>query len=284
MSEFTEKLKAFMQENHLSRREVGQLLGVSHASISMWLNEQTKPSNKRMKDIEEMFKIGEERKTMGTFQNNDWKKNGSGYYDPTAVKAIKNVENGGVGMKICRGDIFYINKSGNVTGSAMEAGRPAVIVSNDTNNKFSETVEVVFLTGHAKNTQPTHVNLVCRVPSTVLCEQINTVAKERIGDFVRCCTVEEMAAIEKAMLVSLGIEAYAGAEHENEIAELRMMLEDSEKNLKKKQEHLLKMQDEIEILKKTPDPCVQTEMTRMTTERDLYKSLYEQMLEKLIER
>lgn len=43
------------------------------------------------------------------------KRNGAGYYDPTAFQAIKNTEKGAKKtMEIYRGDIFYIkkNKSG----------------------------------------------------------------------------------------------------------------------------------------------------------------------------
>jgi mRNA interferase MazF len=46
----------------------------------------------------------------------------------------------------------------------------------------------------------------CKVPSTALCEQIDTVSKGRLGNYVRKCTDEEMDAIDKALMYSLGIE------------------------------------------------------------------------------
>lgn len=56
-----------------------------------------------------------------------------------------------------RGDIFYVMK-GNNCGSEMEAGRPAIIVSNNLNNNNSDIVEIVYLTTQPKPELPTHVN------------------------------------------------------------------------------------------------------------------------------
>lgn len=107
--------------------------------------------------------------------------------------------------EIKRGEIYYIEPY-YTTGSEQRGDRPAVIVSNRMNNEHSTTVEVVFLTTKPKNDLPTHVtvNGTGRV-STALCEQISTVAVERIGHFCGVCSKQEMASIETAMLISLGI-------------------------------------------------------------------------------
>ena len=107
---------------------------------------------------------------------------------------------------IKRGDIFYIaNSKYYATDPENEAGRPAIIVSNDILNKSSSVVEVVYLTTRDKKPMPTHVGIICKIPSTALCETIYTVTKDRIGDFIKSCSAEEMAAIDKAMAVSLGL-------------------------------------------------------------------------------
>lgn len=110
--------------------------------------------------------------------------------------------------EILRGDIFYIEASTNFTrGSEQWTGRPAVIVSNDHNNKYSNTVEVVYLTTQPKKDLPTHTTIYgTSKRSTTLCEQISTIDKSRIGDFVGRVTGEEMEEINKALLISLGIE------------------------------------------------------------------------------
>lgn len=109
-------------------------------------------------------------------------------------------------LEVYRGDIFYIT-AGSYVGSEQKSGRPGIIVSNDTANKHSPNVEVVFLTSQEKKPLPTHVEVICKVPSTALCENIQTVSKERLGDFVKSCTTSEMKKIDEALLLSLGIEA-----------------------------------------------------------------------------
>lgn len=111
-------------------------------------------------------------------------------------------------MSIKRGDIYYVEYAPTV-GSEQHSGRPAIVVSNDTNNKFSEVVEVVYMTAQAKGEHlPTHVAIRgLTKPSTALCEQITTVAKSRLGNLAGLCTDEEMAMIDRALAISLGIEA-----------------------------------------------------------------------------
>lgn len=109
-------------------------------------------------------------------------------------------------MKIRRGEIYYIESGFQTTGSEQRPGRPAIIVSNDMNNEFSSTVEVVYLTTQPKHDLPTHVSIrSLKRDSTALCEQITSVAVERIGDFCGEVCESEMRAIEAAMLNSLGL-------------------------------------------------------------------------------
>lgn len=105
-----------------------------------------------------------------------------------------------------RRDIYYVAPTYAETGSEMWSGRPAVIVSNDQNNKCSPTVEVCYLTTRHGETLPTHViTHATGKQSTVLCEQITTVDKSRLGDGGMRCSAKEMAQIDKALRVSLGL-------------------------------------------------------------------------------
>lgn len=115
-------------------------------------------------------------------------------------------------MDFIRGSIWYV-ESGYSTGSEQRPGRPAIIVSNDANNKHSSTVEMVYLTTAPKHDLPTHVTIrsTSRV-STAICEQITTVATERIGSYCGTVTDAEMSSIETAMLISLGLAPAAGAD------------------------------------------------------------------------
>jgi mRNA interferase MazF len=115
-------------------------------------------------------------------------------------------------MEIYRGDIFYVRRSPLGTyGSEQDAGRPAVIVSNDKGNKFANHVEIVYLTGQEKKPLPTHATVMCDMPSIALCESVLTVDKTRLGEYIRCCSKQEMADIDRALMISLGLETPVNA-------------------------------------------------------------------------
>ena len=106
-----------------------------------------------------------------------------------------------------RGDIHYIHRAP-TTGNEIktEKARPAVIVSNNSLNHHAGVVEVVFLTTKPKKEQATHVTVECKgVTSTALCEQINTVSTQRVGDYCGTCTADEMKRIDNALMASLDI-------------------------------------------------------------------------------
>lgn len=155
-------------------------------------------------------------------------------------------------MSYKRGEIFYIERAGDSYGSEQQAGRPAIVVSNDKNNEYSSTLEVVYLTTQPKTELPTHIDIrSTKKNSIALCEQIHTVSAQRVGDFVGNCSEYEMQMIDAALLISLGI--------------------DFEKQQEESKQEAVKP----ETSKESGDVVV-----RLTTERDIYKALYEQMLER----
>lgn len=146
--------------------------------------------------------------------------------------------------RVKRGEIYYIaHAKCYSTDPSNAAGRPGVIVSSDELNRHSDSVEVVYLTSQEKKPMPTHTEVLCKTPSTALCETIYTIHKDRLGDFVRCCTDAEMEGINAAMLCSLGITAPT-------------------------------VEVEREVEKDTP----------VAVERNLYKTLYEQLLDRMTAR
>lgn len=88
-----------------------------------------------------------------------------------------------------RGEVWHINGHGRTCGSEQHSDRPAVIVSNDKNNKNSGTVEIVYITTQWKRGLPTHCTIrATGRENTVLCEQIHTVAVERLERYIGKCT------------------------------------------------------------------------------------------------
>lgn len=106
-----------------------------------------------------------------------------------------------------RGDVYWVENEWS-TGSEQRGTRPAIIVSNDYGNKFGSVVEIVYLTTAKKRDLPTHVELYIdslRRSSTALCEQICSISKDKIKDFIGTVGDRDMLRINKAMLISLGI-------------------------------------------------------------------------------
>lgn len=107
---------------------------------------------------------------------------------------------------IRRGDIYYINNNRGQVGSEMKKDRPAVIVSNDMNNRYSNEVTVVFLTTQPKKEMPTHVKIRSTGRTSVaLCEAPTTIDKKRVNNFVGRASWSEMRAIGKGLDIALDL-------------------------------------------------------------------------------
>ena len=111
--------------------------------------------------------------------------------------------------KIMRGEIYYADLSP-VIGSEQGGLRPVLVLQNNVGNKHSPTVIVAVITSRlGKAKLPTHVKLggsYLAKDSMVLLEQIRTIDKRRLLEYIGHVTSDEMALIETALLVSVGVE------------------------------------------------------------------------------
>lgn len=186
-----------------------------------------------------------------------------------------------------KGDIFYIYPK-DYTECEQRGGRPAIIVSNNVGNDHSPVVEIVYLTGQEKKELPTHVKIdSAKIPSVALCEQITTVSKTRIGQFINSVTQNELQEIDRAMLLSLDINS--NIKGTKVLEAWGKMLddltsEDEEGRFVKKV-----MEVDIPVPKVPNTPMVpipvNTEMDpkyiQACTERDVYKELYMNLLKEI---
>ena len=107
-----------------------------------------------------------------------------------------------------RGDIFYADLSP-VVGSEQGGTRPVLIVQNDTGNKHSPTVIAAAITSQTgKARLPTHINIAggsvgLSKDSVILLEQIRTIDKKRLRDYI--CHVDRklMIEVEAALKISM---------------------------------------------------------------------------------
>ena len=107
-----------------------------------------------------------------------------------------------------RGEIYYIHAQP-VVGSEQAGGRPGIIVSNDMGNEYSRTVEIVFLTTKDKKPLPTHIKIDdykragLNKESQILAEQIITVSKEQVGEYIGSLEQGTMDKLNRALSISL---------------------------------------------------------------------------------
>ncbi|GHT59847.1 mRNA interferase [Bacteroidia bacterium] len=120
---------------------------------------------------------------------------------------IRNITHG-ITHDIVRGDVFYADLSP-VRGSEQGAFRPVVVIQNDVGNKASPTIIIAAVTLQTKNRLPTHVYLrnvgFLRDGSVVLLEQIRTVDKERLGNYLGRLEADWLRKIDGALALSVGL-------------------------------------------------------------------------------
>ena len=111
--------------------------------------------------------------------------------------------------QIKRGDIYYA-KLKNTIGSVQGRIRPVVILQNNKGNKHSPTLIVATITSKSlkKRSLPTHVVFRTKglpVESIVQLEQITTIDKKQLLNFVNQMPTVVMDKVDEAIRVSLSL-------------------------------------------------------------------------------
>ena len=183
---------------------------------------------------------------------------------------------------IRRGEIFYIARGGATNGSEQFADRPAVVVSNDENNKHSGVIEVVYMTTQPKTDLPTHVTVrsTGRL-STVLCEQVSSVSTDRVNNYIGQVSEQEMKNIDIALMISLQLSG--GGKTSKQYNET---IQKQQEEIEYYRNKIQAMQQSLEEKKneKPQEAAGETSeiVVRLETERNTYKALYEQLFERML--
>ena len=112
--------------------------------------------------------------------------------------------------EIQRGDLYYAELDP-VVGSEQAGTRPVLVVSNDIGNQYSPVIVIVPITSRriGKKQLPTHVEV--KIPellkndSTALTEQIRTIDKLRLKEYIGSLPDCLMTAVDQALAISIGI-------------------------------------------------------------------------------
>ena len=109
-----------------------------------------------------------------------------------------------------RGDMYYADL-GKGVGSEQEGYRPVLIIQNDVGNRHSPTVIIASITSKAdaKVKQPTHYFINAenglKLPSIVLLEQLRTISKHRLEDYIGRLDEKHIRGVNRALAVSVGL-------------------------------------------------------------------------------
>lgn len=112
---------------------------------------------------------------------------------------------------IRQGDVWFVEAApvpgGGSIGNEMWSGRPGVVVSNDTINKRSGVVQIVYLTSSKRR----HIN-VTHVPvcannqqSVAVCNQVTNIDTSRLTNYIGHITGHELQEIQNGIAFTLGL-------------------------------------------------------------------------------
>ena len=114
-------------------------------------------------------------------------------------------------MDVKWGDVIYVDVGNEAKGSEQKGNRPAIIIQNDTGNRYSPTTIVAFITSQEKRYLPTHVIVKpwqsgLNEVSTIMLEQIKTIDKSRIISKVGNIETDWLKEkIKKSLTISFGM-------------------------------------------------------------------------------
>lgn len=109
--------------------------------------------------------------------------------------------------EIRRGQI-YLADLNPVMGSEQGGVRPVVVIQNNIGNRFSPTIIVAAITGKMKKSLSTHTELQSKglkKSSIALLEQIRTIDKRRLIEYVGEVSPKELENITEALRVSIDV-------------------------------------------------------------------------------
>lgn len=198
----------------------------------------------------------------------DVKRNGSGYYDPTAYKAIKSIE-GIKDIMFRKGEIFEIDINGEI--------KSALVVSSN-ERAYDRWLNIIILIDERKGKDT--VRIICKGQMYADCGRIQFMPSERLGNFIKSITDDELNDLNDALAKSLGLNVCNHCDREDDSVEIERL----SANLQDAYKDITSITEENEELRKKlafKQDNYSESAIKLGVERDLYKNLYEQLLEKM---
>lgn len=164
-----------------------------------------------------------------------------------------------------RGEIYWMNYEYDFEGQHYKQQRPAIIVSNNRTTTNSDYIEIVYLTSKTDHESPLRPTITsAKELSVAKCDEISCVPKDWVGYFIGEATDAEMMKVEVAMAKSVGIEIVTIGSGSRETKTSAIETSGAVEML----------QDEVKL--------AQQACEKAQHEAEIYKDLYNRLLEKLI--
>jgi mRNA interferase MazF len=104
-----------------------------------------------------------------------------------------------------RGDVYWVNLDP-VVGTEIRKTRPAVIVSNDSCNRYGTRVVVLPITSNVDSLYPGEAIVEVKGKrGRALGDQIRSIDKSRLKARVTRVTADEMSRVDEALAITLGL-------------------------------------------------------------------------------
>lgn len=104
-----------------------------------------------------------------------------------------------------RGDVYWVNLDP-VVGSEIRKTRPAVIVSNDSCNRFGARVVVLPITSNVESLYPGEAMVEVKgTAGRALGDQIRSIDKSRLKARAGRLTADEMSRVDEALAITLDL-------------------------------------------------------------------------------
>ena len=104
-----------------------------------------------------------------------------------------------------RGEIYWVNLDPTV-GSEINKIRPALVISNDSGNEYSQRIIVAPITSSVKKVYPFEVKIeIAGKESKVLLDQLRSIDKQRLSKKLSVLDYDTVNLVNKALKIALDL-------------------------------------------------------------------------------
>lgn len=289
---FADRLCEKMKEKKLQNKDVAFECSTSAWSVSQWRNGHVKPDAERLKILADFLGVTEAYLIYGKTEvvaeekaeeEDDTRRNGSGYFDQTAFLAMKNMERKKT-MEINKGEIWEVQVS---NGTALDVvlnvhEKHCNIITLLPQNSNEHDYVCVIAKG-LKYTDPALVSYKMKSGFIAYVKTMKEFDFENLLRKVRKSLgfADEIQKIEdSAVNADVMIDEQTKAENES----LKFELEETKKLADHFKDECRILQIQKQTLEATSSMSeeVRISLAKVEAERDLYKQFYEQLFERVV--